>query len=226
VAELLRVVLAIAAKDARVELRSRTALLSALAFAGLVLVIFNFARDATAVSAATIGPSALWVTVAFAGTIALNRSFAMEERNAAIEQLLLAPVSRGAIFLGKYLGNLAFVLAVEAVALPLFVIFFNLPLGGAIGAIMALLLLATVGFVAVGTLFASFSVRTRFADLVLPVLLLPFLLPPVLVGVQATGRLLAGRPPGEIVGWFRFLAFYDVAFVVTALLLFPSVVDE
>lgn len=225
-ADLLRAALAIAAKDARVEWRSRTALQSALVFAVLVLVIFNFARDATTVPAAVLAPSVLWVTVAFAGVIALNRSFAMEQGQAAIEGLLLAPVSRSAVFLGKYLGNLGFVLLVEAFVLPLFVLFFNVSLGAALLPIAVLLVLATIGFVAVGTVLAAMTVRTRFAELMLPVLLLPFLVPPVLVGVQATTRLLAGRPPDEIVGWFRFLGLYDLAFVIVALLLFPSVMDE
>lgn len=224
--ELLRAAVAIAAKDARVEWRSRTALQSALVFAVLVLVVFNFARDASAVPASLLAPSVLWVTVAFAGVIALNRSFAMEQGQGALDGLLLAPVSRSAIFLGKYLGNLAFVLVVEAFVLPLFVLFFNVPLGSAWFPIAALLVLASIGFVAVGTVLAAMTVKTRFAELMLPVLLLPFLVPPVLVGVQATTRLLAGRPADEIVGWFRFLGIYGLAFVVVALLLFPSVMDE
>jgi heme exporter protein B len=158
--------------------------------------------------------------------ITLNRSFAVEQQHAAIEGLLLAPVSRAAIFAGKYLGNLGFVLLVEAMVLPLAVLFFNITLGSALFPIAGLLVLATVGFVAIGTLFAAVTVRTRFAELMLPVLLLPFLVPPVLAGVQATTRLLAGRPPDEIVGWFRFLALYDLAFVTLAWMLFPAVMDE
>jgi heme exporter protein B len=224
--ELLRVAFAIARKDAAVEWRSRTALQSALVFAVLVLVIFNFARDATTVPASLMAPSALWVTVAFAGVITLNRSFMMEQSQSALDALLLAPVSRAAIFLGKYLANLGFVLVVEALVLPLFVLFFNVTLVGALFPIAGLMVLATIGFVAVGTLLSAVTVRTRFAELMLPMLVLPFLVPPVLVGVQATTRLLAGRPPGEIAGWFRFLALYDVAFVVLALMLFPAVMDE
>jgi heme exporter protein B len=226
VGELIRVALAIAAKDGRVEWRSRTAIQTALVFAVLVLVIFNFARDATTVPASLLAPSVLWVTVAFGGVIALNRSFAMEQGQGAIDGLALAPVSRAAVFLGKYLGNLGFVLVVEALVLPLFALFFNVSLGRALVPVAGLLVLATIGFVAVGTVLAAMTVRTRFAELMLPILLLPFLVPPVLVGVQATTRLLAGRPSGEIVGWFNFLALYDVAFVTVALLLFPAVMDE
>ena len=168
----------------------------------------------------------LWVTVAFAGVIALNRSFTLERENAAMDGLLLAPVSRSAIFLGKYLANLAFVGMVEAVTLPLFVLFFGVDLRGSRGGLIGLLALATTGFVAVGTVLSAVAVRTRFAELMLPVLLLPFLLPPVLVAAQATTRLLAGRPAGEIVGWFRFLALYDLAFLTLGLMLFPALLDE
>ena len=120
-AELLRAAFAIAGKDLRVELRSKTALISAFAFAALVLVIFNFARDAAILSREALAPSALWITFSFSGMIALNHSFALERENAALDGLLLAPVSRSALFLGKYLANLAFVFTVEAVAFPLFV---------------------------------------------------------------------------------------------------------
>jgi len=134
---------AVAAKDVRVEHRSKTALVSAIGFAVLVLVIFNFARDAAAVSREVLAPSVLWITFTFSGVIALNRSFTLERDNAALDGLLLAPVSRSALFLGKYLANLAFVFTMEAVALPLFVLFFGVDLGGrlpAIGLVAALAL--------------------------------------------------------------------------------------
>jgi len=225
-AEFLRVALAVAAKDIRVEVRSRTALVSAMAFAALVLVIFNFARDATVVSREALAPSVLWITFAFSGVIALNRSFALERENAALDALLLAPVSRSAIYLGTYLANLAFVFAVEAVALPLFVLFFGVDLTGVLGGIVVTAILATAGFVAVGTVLTAMTVRTRFAELMLPLLLLPFLLPPVIGAVQVTARLLSGRPVNEIAGWLRILGFYDLVFVTLCLLLFPALMDE
>jgi heme exporter protein B len=225
-AEFLRVALAVAAKDLRVEHRSKTALVSAIAFAALVLVIFNFARDAAALSREALAPSVLWITFSFSGVIALNRSFALERENAALDGLLLAPVSRSALFLGKYLANLAFVFTVEAVALPLFVLFFGVDLSRALGGIVLTAILATTGFVAVGTSFAAMTVRTRFAELMLPLLLLPFLLPPVIGAVQVTARLLAGRPMSEIAGWLRILGFYDLVFVTLCLLLFPPLMDE
>src|SRR5436309_12718803 len=144
--ETLRLALAIAGKDIRAELRSRTALLSATVFAALVLVIFNFARDPTALSSADLAPSALWVTFALAAMVALNRAFTIEREHGALDGLLLAPVPRGALFLGKLLANLAFVGTVEAVTLPLFVLFFNVDLTAALPGIIGVTALATVGF--------------------------------------------------------------------------------
>ncbi|NOT09718.1 MAG: ABC transporter permease [Gemmatimonadales bacterium] len=225
-ADLFRAALAIAIKDIRVEGRSRTALISAVTFAALVLVIFNFARDPGALPKSALAPSVLWITFTFAAVIALNRSFALEKENAALDGLLLAPVSRSAVFLGKYLANLAFVFVVLAVTLPLFVLFFDVGFEGGLPGILAAAVLATLGFVAVGTVFAAITVRTRFADLMLPLLLFPFLMPPVTWAVQITTRLLSGRPVGEILGWLRLLALYDVVFVTLSLLLFPLLMDE
>jgi heme exporter protein B len=221
-----RLALAVAAKDIRAELRSRTALLSALVFAALVLVVFNFARDPTAISASALAPSVLWVTFALAAMVAMNRAFNIERENAALDGLLLAPVPREALFLGKLLANLAFVGVVELVTLPLFVLFFNVSLWAALPGILGVAALATIGFVAVGTIFSAMAVRTRFAELMLPVLLLPFMVPPLIGAVQVTSRLLAGRPLSEMLGWLRLLALYDVVFVTLCTLAFSAVVDE
>jgi heme exporter protein B len=225
-AEAIRLALVIAAKDIRAELRNRTALLSATVFAALVLVIFYFSRDPTAVAAIVLAPSVLWVTFAFAAIVALNRAFTVEREHGAMDGLLLAPVPRGALFLGKYLANLAFVAAVQAVTLPLFVVFFNVDLGPALPGIGATAVLASIGFVAVGTVFSAMAVRTRFAELMLPVLLLPFMVWPVRWAVEATARLLDGRPLSELAGWLRLLALYDVVFLTLCIMIFGAVVDE
>ncbi|HMH55335.1 MAG TPA: heme exporter protein CcmB [Gemmatimonadales bacterium] len=224
--ESIRFALAIAAKDIRAELRSKTALLSALVFAALVLVVFNFARDPTVLAASDLAPSVLWVTFALAAIVALNRAFTVERENAALDGLLLAPVSREALFLGKLLANLAFVGTVELVTLPLFTLFFNVNLGQAWPGILGVTALATIGFVAVGTIFSAMAVRTRFAELMLPVLLLPFMVPPLIGAVQVTSRLLAARPLSEMWGWLRLLALYDIVFVTLCVLTFSAVVDE
>ena len=224
--EPLRLAIIIAAKDIRAELRNRTALLSALVFAALVLVIFNFARDPTALSAAVLAPSVLWVTFALAALVAMNRGFTLERENSALDGLLLAPVPREALYLGKLLANLVFVGAVELVTLPLFTLFFNVSFWHQLPSLLGVAVLATIGFVAVGTIFSAMAVRTRFAELLLPVLLLPFMVPPLIGAVQVTARLLDGRPLSEMWGWLRLLALYDIVFVTLCTLAFASVVEE
>jgi heme exporter protein B len=143
-----------------------------------------------------------------------------------MDALLLAPVPREALFAGKLLANLAFVGTVEAVTLPLFVLFFNVSLGHALPGLIGVTVLATIGFVAVGTIFSAMAVRTRFAELMLPVLLLPFMVPPLISAVQVTSRLLDNRPLSEMWGWLRLLALYDVVFVTLCMMAFTAVVDE
>ncbi|MCU0620862.1 MAG: heme exporter protein CcmB [Gemmatimonadales bacterium] len=218
--------LAIAAKDIRAELRRKAALVAALVFAALILVIFNFARDPTAIRPDQLAPSALWITVTFASVTALNRAFAVELDHGALDGLLLAPVGREAIYLGKLLGNLAFVGLVQAVTIPLFVLFFNLDLRGALPGILLLAALASVGFTAVGTVFSALTVRVQFNELMLPVLLLPFMVPPLIGAAQVTTRLLAGRTLGESAGWLQILLVYDIVFVTLCFLVFPAVLDE
>lgn len=222
----LRLILVVAVKDLRLEFRSRTALLSSVTFAALVLVVFNFSRDPTATAMVDLAPSVLWVTIAFAAVITLNRSFNVEREHDALSGLRLAPVPREALYLGKVLANLVFVGIVEAITVPLFVLFFNVDLGHALAGIVGVIALATVGFVAAGTMFSAMAVRTRFAELMLPVMLLPFMVPPLLAAAQATSRLLGGRPLSELMGWLRLLAVYDIVFLVLSTLLFAFVVDE
>lgn len=226
VAEFVRHAWSVARKDLLVEFRSRTAILSAVVFTVLVLMVFNFGRDPTAVAAVDLAPSILWVTFTFAAMLALNRAFQLELENQALEGLLLAPISRGSIYLGKLLANLVFVGAVEAIGLPLFALFFNVRILPVILPLVAVIALATVGFVAVGTLFSAMTARTRFAELLLPVLLLPFMIPPLIWAVLTTASLLAGRPLSEAGGWLRLLAAFDILFVVLAFFLFPATVSE
>ncbi len=213
-------------KDLLLEWRARTAFLSTLVFTVLVLMVFNFGRDPTAVAARDLAPSVVWVTFTFAAMLALNRAFQLELENQALDGLLLTPVSRSSIYIGKLGANLAFVTVVQAIALPLFALFFNVPVLPVAGPLAAVTVLATVGFVAVGTLFSAMVTRTRFAELLLPVLLLPFMIPPLVWAVLTTAKLFAGRPLSEVVGWLRLLAAYDIVFVTLATLLFPATVSE
>ncbi len=217
---------AVARKDLVLEFRTRTALVSAVVFTALVLTVFNFGRDPTAVPTIDLAPTILWVTFTFAAMLALNRAFQLELENQALEGLLVSPLSRTGLYWGKLIANLVFVAVVEAVGLPLFVLFFDVPIGRVLVPLVGVIALATLGFVAVGTLFSALVIRTRFAELLLVVILLPFLVPPLIAAVQVTAQLLGGRPLSESVGYLKVLAAYDIVFVSLASFLFRFTVDE
>ena len=217
--------LAIAAKDLTLELRSRERLVTMLTFAVLVAIVFSFAMDPT-VRATSIAGAMLWVTVLFAGLLGLGRSFSLEREEDAMTGILLAPVDRGALFLGKFAANLALLLATELVVFPVYGLFFQLSYWRTLGGLALVVLLASIGFMALGTLFSAMAVNTRLGDSLLPVLLLPLLIPVVIYAAGSTQRLLIGRPLAEISGSLRMLLAFDVVFLVLCTLLFGSVVEE
>lgn len=224
--DLARAAVAIAAKDLAIELRTRTAFVSGLVFAILVLAVLFFARDPTRVSAGDVAPGTLWVTFTFASMLGLNRAFLIERERRAMDAILLTPAPRAAVFWGKFLGNLAFVGTIELVSLPLFVLFYNVPLWHRLPLLLGVMAMGTVAFVAVGTLLSGMVVRTRYAELMLPLLLLPFLVPPLVGAVQVTARILEGRPLSEFSGWLRLLGAFDLVFVILSALLFEATLDE
>lgn len=216
---------AVARKDLLLELRSRERLVSMGVFAMLVAVVFAFALDPT-VRARGIAGAMLWVTVLFAGTLGLGRAFSLEREQDTLSGLLLAPMPRSAIFWGKFLANLAIVLAVELVVFPVYGLFFQLDYSGSLGGLVLVVFLATVGFIALGTLFSAITVHTRLGDTLLPILLLPMLLPVVIFAAGATQRLLIGRPFAEIGSSLRMLLAFDLIFLVVCTMTFASVVEE
>ncbi len=216
----------IARKDLAIEFRTRSAFVSALVLSLLSIVIFYFAWDPTAIRAADLAPGVLWVTFTFSGLLGLHRSFGVEQRDGAMDALLVAPVPREGIFLGKAFANLVFVLGVQAVALPAVALFYNLPVGPSFGALAALMVLASIGLVAVGTMFAGMTVNTRLAELLLPVLAMPFFVPIVMPAAKVTALLLAGRPLAEAVAWLRILLAFDLVFAYACMLLFPLTLDD
>lgn len=223
---LLGTALVIAAKDLRIEWRHRTAFTTAVLFAVLVLLVAVFAHDGATIQLRDLGPSVLWVVLSLSTLVTLNRAFLLERENRALDGILMAPVSATALFWGKWLANLVLVVVVMIVAIPLWMIFFNIEPSLRIFGVGAVALLAAAGFTAPGTLFSAMAVRTRFAELLLPVLLLPFLIPPLFFAAQATTQLLADAPIGELWGWLRLLALYDIAFLALAAMLFPAVMDQ
>ncbi len=223
---LLRASWLVARKDLAIEFRTRTAFFSALVFALLGLTIFYFAWDPTAVAAIDLAPGVLWVIFTFSGLLGLQRSFGVEQADRAMDALLAAPVEREAIYLGKAVANFLFVAGVQLVAIPAVALFYNVPLGRIWLSLAGIAVLAALGIVAVGTLFSAMAVNTRLAELLLPMLSLPFFVPVVMAAAQTTSRLLAGRPESEAWPWLRILLGFDLVFVIACAIAFPYTLDE
>ena len=215
-------------KDLRLEWRSRDSINGMLFFALLVVVVFGLAFDPTSYPTTTrqISGGILWVALLFASVTALNLSWAREQRNQVLEAQRMAPSPASALFLGKALANMLFVLVVEAVLAPIFVIFFNLQVLGNAWLLALILPLGTWALVVNGTFFAALGLRARNRELLLPLLLLPISLPAILMMVQATtGVLTADLDPVQIRTWITQLAGYDVIYTTVCILLFETVLN-
>jgi heme exporter protein B len=213
-------------KDLRLEWRSRDSINGMLFFALLVVVVFGLAFDPTGYPTTTrqISGGILWVALLFASITALNQSWAREQRNQVLEAQRMAPSPASTLFLGKAIANLLFVLIVEAVLAPIFIVFFNLHVLGNIWLLTLILPLGTWALVVNGTFFAAIGLRARNRELLLPLLLLPISLPALLAMVQATtGVLTADLDSIQIGTWIKQLAGYDIIFTTICILLFETV---
>lgn len=217
--------LLVAKKDLTIEFRTKTAFLSSVVFAVLGLAVFYFAWSSSAVAAIDLAPGVVWVIFIFSSILAVQRSFGVEQPERALDGLLIAPIGREAIYLGKALANICFVAAIQVIAIPAAVLFYNLP-SRAVPVLFAVAALATIGLVAVGTLFASMAVNTRLAELLLPMLSLPFFMPIIIGAAMTTQRLLAGRPFSESVPWLKMLIAFDLVFLTACTLAFPYTLEE
>ena len=221
----LRKILAIVIKDVSAELRTREMVSSMLVFSLLVILIFNFAFDLRADNQRTLAPGVLWVAIAFGGMLGLSRSFIVEMDRGSIEGLLLAPMDRSAIYLGKMLGNVLFMLGVEIIILPIFVVLFNLSVGDLLP-LAGIMVLGTIGFAGVGTLFSAMVVHTRAREVLLPVLLFPVVIPVMLSAVRLTAAVLDGLPMAEMQNWLSLLIAFDAIFLALSVILFDYVMEE
>ena len=215
-------------KDLRLEWRSRDSINGMLFFALLVVVIFGLAFDPTSYPTTTrqIAGGILWVALLFASITALNQSWTRELRNQVLEAQRMAPSPASALFLGKVISNMLFVLVVEIVLGPIFIVFFNLHVLGNIWLLALVLPLGTWALVVNGTFFAALGLRARNRELLLPLLLLPISLPALLAMVQATtGVLTAELDPIQINTWIKQLAGYDIIFTTICVLLFETVLN-
>lgn len=226
---ILRAAWLIARKDLRVEARSRELAYTTLFFAVTCVLVFSFAfvRGETARPIEGAAPGVLWVAIAFSGTLALARTFERERQSETLRALLLAPVERAAVYLGKLWALLALLFALEVLLVPIVALLFQAPIGRAPWLLAGLLVTGTIGFAAVGTLFAAMLVRAQSRDVLLPVVLYPMTIPVLIAGMQGTAALMAPEPAFVLARtWLSMLVFFDAVFVTLALWTFAPVMAD
>ena len=225
--QLLEAVWLVMRKDLLIEFRSREIIYTTLFFAVSVMLVFSFSfvREGIAVDGAAGG--ILWVAIAFSGTLALGRAFERERQNETLRGLLMSPAERPALYLAKLTGILILLAAVEVVVVPMVAFLFQAPLFRHPAMMAGLLLTGTLGFAAVGTLFAAMLVRTRSRDVLLPILLYPITVPVIIAGVRGTAALLQPHVDLPMArAWRSMLVFFDIVFVTLALWTFEAVMTE
>jgi heme exporter protein CcmB len=223
---MLRHAFRIAWKDLRIEVRSKEIFMTVTFFGALLVVIYSFAfQDKSAIRAAV--PGMLWVALAFTGTIALGRAFDRERENDTMRALLLAPIPRLAVFLGKALAMAALILAVALIVVPLLALWLNAPLFEFPLELAGIVVAGAFGIAIVGSVFAATLLKARSRDVLLPVVLYPILLPLFVAGTRCTAALVAEHPDLEVAHyWISFVGIYDAAFLVLSLWVFESLVIE
>jgi heme exporter protein B len=216
---------AIAWKDLTAERRTKANFNAVLFFTALILLLFGFALGPDQEALRNAAAGVLWLTVLFGGVLSFNRSYEMELEGGALEALLLYPGDRRALFVGKLLANLAFLLLIEAILIPVASMLYDLPLFRG-GGFFGVLLLGTIGFVTLGTFYAAMASRVRAREVLLPLLLFPMLVPLLLSSVEATKALLVGNLMGDASSWIRLLAVFDLIFLVASFFAFEYVIEE
>jgi heme exporter protein B len=217
---------AVAWKDLLIELRGRERVGAMAGFVALAGVLFNFAIDWALVRPEDVASALVWMTVVFGGTLGVGRTFELEASDGAFQGVLMTPAPRDALYLGKVFSNYVIVLIVVLLVLGIFGLFLHLDWGASLSLAVLALALGSLGFVAVGTLFAAVTSGTALGSTLLPLLLFPLLTPVVIYGTSATGRLLAGRPVDEVEGQLRLLGAFAVGALFMGALLFRYVVEE
>jgi heme exporter protein B len=212
-------------KDVVTERRSKATLNALLFFSLLLLFVFQFTLGGDRERLTAALPGLLWLGFVLAGLVGLGRTFLLERENDCWDGLLLAPGDKSAIYLGKVAGNLVLMLVVEAILLALFALFFNVDVAGALPALTLVMLLGTVGFAAVGTLFAAMTAHVRAREVLFPVLLLPVAIPVLLASVKATEAALGGEPLSGVTPWLQLLVAADVVYVTVGLLTFDAILE-
>lgn len=212
-------------KDLAIERRSKETLNALAFFSLLLLFVFQFSLGADRERLIAALPGLLWLGFVLSGLLALGRSFVIERENECWEGLLLAPGDKSAVFVGKLGGNLLLMFTVEALLLALFAVFFNVDLARALGPLVLVIVLGTVGFAALGTLFAAMTAQVRARELLFPVLLLPVQVPVLLATVRATEAALAGEPLTAVTNWITLLVAADIVYVMVGVLTFDVILE-
>ncbi len=220
----LKAVGAVIWKDLRAEFRSRELFSAMLVFSLLIILIFNFALELDIRTRQSVTAGVLWSTFAFAGTLGLNRSMAIEKDRGCLDGLLLAPVDRSAIYFGKVISNLVFMLIVEIIVLPVYSVLYSVNLFQP--GLILVILLGSIGYTSVGTLLSAMSVQTRTRDILLPILLFPVVIPVLLAAVKASSGFLTGAEWSEVLLPINLLIAYDIIFIAVAFMVFDNVVEE
>ena len=222
----LRQLRAVIRKDLIQELRTKQRIATMGGFAVLVGVLFNYSIDQAIVAPQDMASGLIWMTLVFAGVMGVGRTFELEAEDGAFQGVLLSPIPRDALYLGKVASNFVLVYAVVLLVLAVFGLFFQLDYGNHPGVLMAVLALGTLGFVALATLFGAVSSGTALGETLLPILVFPLLVPMVVYGVSGTSRLLAGRPVTEVEGNLRMLAAFALIAMMAGAGLFRFVVED
>ncbi len=215
----------VAKKDLAIELATGEIVTTAGFFAILVTIIASLSFFAGKDAKRDVAPGVIWVSIAFASILALSRTWQREREDSAIRGLLVAPLARSAIFAGKAIGVAAFVLVVAAIVTPVTALFFSIDLTSTGPALALLLLAATPGIAAAGTLFGAMTIRTRARDLILAAVMLPLLSPSILAGVAGTRALLGGAPFSEMTDYFTLLGLFGFVFTAGGLGMFDAVIE-
>ncbi len=197
-----------------------------LFFALIVILVFSFSFSMDQDAARQLIAGIIWVAFTFTGIIGLGKSFTSELQNDCLESLQMCPAPKGAIYLGKVAANFLFMLSVEILLFPLFVLFFNLDVIEAVGTLLIIFFLATLGLAAVGTLFSALTVQIRAREVMLPVLLLPLAVPVMIAAVEATRGALSGDPFSFYAQWIQLLIIFDIIFTVVSFWLFEFILDS
>ncbi len=225
-ATFLATVRAIVWKDLTMERHTKQTLSIMVVFSLAAVIVFNFALELELDAARQVSTGLLWIVILLASTLGLNRSLASEEENRSMDAVLIAPVDRSAVYVGKVISVTLFVSALEAILIPLFIAFFNKPYWRP--QVILIIILGTIGYVAAGVLVSSMSIQTRSRDVLLPVLLLPLSLPSALAAATAVSAYMLPEVPAwsEVQAPVALLIAFDVLMLTAGFLTYHYVVEE